>query len=110
MMGGEDDDSSVSNTPVDVDTITMRNGDVLTGTLDFDKITVKTSYLPEMSISKNDIDSIEFVGDSKLVKFRTKGGDVIRGEIAVSTFALTDSTLPEQPVVEKQDIRIIHCR
>jgi len=109
-MGGDDEGSGPSNAPRDTDAITMRNGDVLAGTLDFDSLRIKTSYLPEMSIEKKDIDSVEFSSDSDTAKIRTKGGDTIRGKIFISTFALTDSNLPEQPVLKRSDIRIIHCQ
>ena len=110
LMGDDEGSSSTSNAPRDTDAITMRNGDVLAGTLDFDNIRVKTTYLPEMSIAKKDIDSIEFTTDSDSAKIRTKGGDTLRGKVFVSTFALIDSNLPEKPVLNRSDIRIIHCR
>ena len=110
LMGGDDEGSGTSNAPRDTDAITMRNGDVLAGTLDFDSLRIKTTYLPEMSIEKKDIDSVEFSSDSDTAKIRTKGGDTIRGKIFISTFALIDSNLPEQPVLKRSDIRIIHCR
>ena len=110
MMGGDDSSTGASNAPKDTDTITMRNGDVLAGTLDFDTISIKTSYLPEMSIARKDIDSIEFSVESDTAMIRTKGGDTLRGKVGMSTFAIIDSSLPEQPVVSKKDIRIIHCR
>jgi hypothetical protein len=110
MMGGDDDSSKTSNAPRDTDVVTMRNGDVLAGVVDFNLIRIKTSYLPEMSIDKKDIDSIEFAVESDTAKVRTKGGDTIRGKIFLNTFALVDSSLPEAPVLKRDDIRIIHCR
>lgn len=110
LMGGDEDSSNTSNAPRDSDAVTMRNGDVLAGVVDFDSMRIKTSYLPEMSIEKKDIDSIEFTAESDTAKVRTKGGDVIRGKIFITTFALIDSSLPEAPVLKRDDIRIIHCR
>lgn len=112
MLGGDDEKSgdAVSSTPRKKDSVTMRNNDVLMGRLDFKTIDLKTSYLPTMTLRKDDIDTIEFYAKKDDVKVRTKSGDILRGTLSRKSFKLVDTSLPEEPVLQQQNIKMIHCR
>ena len=112
MLGGDDEKSgeAVSSVPRKRDSITMRNYDVITGSLGFDSIELKTAYLPTLKLKTDDIDTIEFVGKAGKAKVRTKAGDVLRGSLSIKKFKLLDTSLPQDPVFEQKDIKLIHCR
>ena len=112
MLGGDDEKSgeAVSSVPRKRDSITMRNYDVITGSLGFDWIELKTAYLPTLKLKTDDIDTIEFVGKAGKAKVRTKAGDVLRGSLSIKKFKLLDTSLPQDPVFEQKDIKLIHCR
>ena len=112
MLGGDDEKSgeAVSSVPRKRDSITMRNYDVITGSLGFDSIERKTAYLPSLKLKTDDIDTIEFVGKAGKAKVRTKAGDVLRGSLSIKKFKLLDTSLPQDPVFEQKDIKLIHCR
>jgi len=112
LLGGEEDSDggAVSNTPRKQDSVTMRNGDVIKGTVDIETIVLVTSYLPPMRMKKADIDTIEFFGKDQQVKVRTKHGDTMRGTISDEKFRLSESSLPESPVLARNDIKQIRLR
>ena len=112
MLGGDDEKSgeAVSSVPRKRDSITMKNNDVITGSLDFDTIDLQTAYLPTLKLKRDDIDTIEFVGKDGKAKVRTKAGDVLRGTLSIKKFKLTDTSLPKDPILEQKNIKLIHCR
>lgn len=112
MMGGDDEKSgeATSSVPRKRDSITMRNNDVITGSLDFETIELNTAYLPKLKLKRDDLDTIEFVGKTGKAKVRTKSGDILRGTLSIKKFKLVDTSLPKDPVFAQKDIKLIHCR
>lgn len=112
MLGGDEpkDGDSVSAIPRKYDAVTMRNGDVLTGNLAFETVSLKTPYMPAMELKKDAIDTIEFIQDKDQARVRTKSGDVLRGTVDLDTVRLEDAGLPQTPVLRRADVKLIRCK
>lgn len=89
MTGGEEGGSSA--VPKNVDSVHMKNGDVLVGELAVSEIQIQTEYLSKFTIEPRHVDTLEMMGDGK-VRLETRHGDVLNGSFGISNVRLRTKT------------------
>jgi hypothetical protein len=92
MTGGEEDGGS-GGKERKVDSVHLRNGDVLVGevVLRDDQIQIKTEYLKDMQIEKRHLESFKVLASGE-IKVYTKHGDILHGTLTGGAVELRAKT------------------
>lgn len=92
-MTGGDDDGGTGATARDVDTVQLRNGDILVGelTLEKDAVQIATDYLDRISLERRHLESLKVLANGS-VKLQTRHGDVLHGSLGKETLELRTKT------------------
>lgn len=92
MMGGEDDTGS-GTTAKDVDSVHMRNGDVLVGevALTGEALEIATDYLDKLRVERRHLESLSVLANGS-VKLYTRYGDILNGKLGSDHLELRTKT------------------
>lgn len=89
MTGG--DDSEASSTAKNVDSVTMKNDDVLVGELGLEEVRITTEYLSALTLETRHIERIDILSGGK-AKIETRHGDTLHGKLDVASLKLKSKT------------------
>ncbi len=109
MLGGGEEKDGSASLPRKHDHVIMKNGDVIVGDVDLERVTIESEYLGKLSVPRQQVDVLEFRGGGK-VKLRTKNGDVIRGTCPLKKITVLGSKLPGPPVIDVEHVRMIEFK
>lgn len=92
-MTGEDEGGGGSSGARDVDSVHLRNGDVVVGevVLAGDQIRISTEYLKAMDIEKRHLESFKVLANGE-IKLYTKPGDILHGSLTGDSLEVRTKT------------------
>jgi hypothetical protein len=92
-MTGGDDEGGTSSVPRNVDSVTMRNGDVLVGeiALEDQSLHLATDYLKDLQFERRHLESLRILSNGS-VKLQTKPGDILHGRLDAQSLRLKTKT------------------